>query len=332
MYPSVAHQIDLGCLTTTEPVPFALAFDRAQSVVDGRILNPFWRISEPLTAKVTIMVRSNSPLPSLIAQFGLRIVVERRNDPLKDTYNDLLSFFMRSKSETGEEPSDRELSDIVLNMIIAGRDTTAQALSWTFYMLSKNPTVEAKLVEEIMQTLGDAQVPNYDQVKTMRYANAVFHETLRYKPRHLIIPTILLFPTFPPTSLYPSVPKESKQAVADDILPDGTMVDAGTIVMWIPYAMGRSRAIWGEDASEYKPERWLGETDLQPSSWDYPVFNGGPRICLGKSMAELEGVYVLVSILRRFKVTVRNLDDVTYDNSLTLPMRNGLMCNFEKRV
>ncbi|RKO85708.1 cytochrome P450, partial [Blyttiomyces helicus] len=142
-----------------------------------------------------------------------------------------------------------------------GRDTTAQALSWTFYMLAKNPAVEEKLVEEVMQTLGDALAPTYDQIKTMRYANAVFHETLR---------------------LYPSVPKESKQALADDVLPDGTLVDAGMVVVWIPYAMGRSRAIWGAHAHEYKPERWLGEKDLQPSSYEYPVFNAGPRICLGR--------------------------------------------------
>ncbi|RKO88952.1 cytochrome P450 [Blyttiomyces helicus] len=142
-----------------------------------------------------------------------------------------------------------------------GRDTTAQALSWTFYMLAKNPAAEGRLVEEIMQTLGDVRAPTYDQVKTMRYSNAVFHETLR---------------------LYPSVPKESKQALADDVLPDGTIVDAGTYVLWIPYAMGRSRAIWGEDAKEYRPDRWLEEKDLQPSSWEYPVFNGGPRICLGR--------------------------------------------------
>jgi cytochrome P450 len=187
-------------------------------------------------------------------------------------------------------------------MFMIGRDTTAQALSWTFFMLSQNPRALESLLDEIDETLGDSQSPTYDQVKGMKYAKAVFHETLR---------------------LYPSVPSNMKTANRDDILPDGTFVPKDTIVSWNLYAMGRTAAIWGDDAKEFKPERWLS-MEKQPNSFDYPVFNAGPRTCLGKSMAELEGVYVIVSLLRRFRFDVLEPEKVTYANSLTLPMKNGL--------
>jgi cytochrome P450 len=88
--------------------------------------------------------------------------------------------------------------------------------------------------------------PTYDQIKSMKYANAVFHETLR---------------------LYPSVPAEIKTANCDDVLPDGTFIPRGSIITWNNYAMGRTVEIWGEDARMYKPERWLDMVKA-PSPFD----------------------------------------------------------------
>jgi cytochrome P450 len=176
-------------------------------------------------------------------------------------------------------------------------------------MLSRNPDSLAKLLTEIKDTLGDATSPTYDQIKSMKYANAVFHETLR---------------------LYPSVPTEIKTANQDDTLPDGTFVPKGAVVSWSPYCMGRTTAIWGPDAKEFRPERWL-EMERNPSPFDYPVFNAGPRVCLGKNMAELEGVFVIVSMLRVFEVSVLEGEKVTYANSVTLPMKDGLKVKVCKR-
>ncbi|KAJ3320035.1 hypothetical protein HDU76_000402 [Blyttiomyces sp. JEL0837] len=154
------------------------------------------------------------------------------------------------------------------------------------------------------------QTPTYDQLKKMDYANAVFHESLR---------------------LFPSVPREMKQANANDILPDGTQIPKGSLIVWHPYSMGRLESIWGPDAKQFKPERWL-KMEKQVSPYDYPVFNAGPRVCLGKSMAELEGVFVLVGLLRGFEITVLEGQNVTYGMSLTLPMRNGLKVLVKARM
>ncbi|RKO86207.1 cytochrome P450, partial [Blyttiomyces helicus] len=113
----IGFGISFGCLTSDDPVPFAAAFDRAQSVVDQRSRKPFWAVWERYTATG----RQFRKDCETVHEFGLRVVRDRRADPLKETKNDLLSFFMRAKTESGDPPSDRHLSDIVLNMIIAGK-------------------------------------------------------------------------------------------------------------------------------------------------------------------------------------------------------------------
>ena len=143
-----------------------------------------------------------------IREYSQQIIRDRRavDTSMK---SDLLSRFMDLKDSDGNDLyTDENLQDMVLNFLIAGRDTTAQALSWTFYLLHLNPRVLNVLLKEIDEVLGDKLIPTYDQCKTMKYANAVFHETLR---------------------LYPSVPKNAKEALNDDVLPNGTVIKKGTL-------------------------------------------------------------------------------------------------------
>ncbi|KAJ3188630.1 hypothetical protein HDU85_004344 [Gaertneriomyces sp. JEL0708] len=301
----IGFNADLSCLTK-ENVPFAIAFDRAQTVLLYRFFSPLWRLEELLLPRGTRMRQDVHTIRS----FALELIHKRRSDPEAHQYNDLLSLFMNQQSAS-EFHSDQALIDVVLNFIIAGRDTTAQALSWTFYLLSLYPHVEERLLAEITSTLGNdlSVYPSYEQVKEMKYANAVFHEALR---------------------LYPSVPSELKYAINDCVLPDGTRISAGNAVAWNPYCMGRCEEIWGSDAKIFRPERWL-EMTRQPSPYAYPVFNAGPRVCLGKSMAELEGVFTLVGLVQRFKIKVLKPYEVKPANSLTLPMAGPLNCSVQRR-
>ena len=111
------------------------------------------------------------------------------------------------------------------------------------------------------------------------------------------------------TRLYPLVPTDTKEATEDDVLPDGTVVRKGTRVTYHPYAMGRIEEVWGSNWAEFKPERWLERDGLSgkwnfvgKDSYTYPVFQAGPRICLGKEMAFLQMKRVVAGVLRRFKV------------------------------
>ena len=152
--------------------------------------------------------------------------------------------------------------------------------------------------------MGDCDIPTYDQVREMKYAKAVFHETLR---------------------LYPSVPRENKMCVNDDILPNGVKIKSGWALVWDNGTMARLTKLWGPDASQFKPERFL---DKKFSQSKFTAFHGGPRVCLGKTLAELQGVFVMVSILKRFDYKVVDPSRVKLQESLTLPMKHGLECTF----
>lgn len=151
----------------------------------------------------------------------------------------------------------------------------------------------------------------------MPYTTAVFYESLR---------------------LYPPIPFEIKQCVSATTLPDGTFLPADAVVVWCPWAMGRSRTTWGADAEAFRPERWLSDDDnssgsnerhvVARSAATFPVFNGGPRTCLGKRMAEAVAVQTMAALAWRFDF--RAADEAGRErvsrSSLTLPMEGGLPC------
>jgi fatty acid omega-hydroxylase len=165
-----------------------------------------------------------------------------RNSKDESSQTDIVSLFLDSHKE--EDKFDPKfLRDIVMNFLIAGRDTTAQALSWFVYCLSCNPEVETKIRHEIREKLpclidGTTKFGNLGQVITLVYLEAAVKETLR---------------------LYPPVPYNARQAVRDTTLSDGTFLKVGTNVAVPSYSLGRMKNVWGPDAKEFKPERWIDE-------------------------------------------------------------------------
>lgn len=219
-----------------------------------------------------------------------------------------VGLFIEDAKKTGAELSEDYLRDLVLNFLIAGRDTTAQAITWCFYCLSTHPEVEARAREEVLKVCG-TQGPQYEDLNRLPYVQAVLHEALR---------------------LYPSVPMEGKVSVADDTWPDGTFLPAGTSVVLCVYGIGRDPAVWGPDAEEFRPERWL-EMDSVPTNYVYPVFNAGPRECLGRRLAQVEMKACLATLLPHFSLKLAVPPEaVQYDGQLTLGMRRGLPCRVLK--
>ena len=213
------------------------------------------------------------------------------------------------------------VADASLNFLSAGKDTLAQALTWTFYLLMHHPEVVKSIRDELQLLHNKSGMLELDystlQPLSMPYVHATLNEALR---------------------LFPPIPFEIKQCMHSVTLPDDTFLPQGSIVIWSPWAMGRSRAIWGEDADGFKPERWLERKDSglhlkTKSAAEYPVFNGGQRLCLGKRMAEMEGAYVIASLVWSF-----DFEDASQDrqrvsrNSLTLPMDGGLPCRVRLRA
>ncbi|KAI9307243.1 cytochrome P450 [Cunninghamella echinulata] len=309
--------VDIKGLESEGKVPFAESFDTLQRNAFEKFINPF------INAQLTIqkLLHPSRPTPDdhlkVIDDFAKSVIDQRRKAiAAGEEHKDLLSRFMNATNEYNETLDDKELRDTIMNFIIAGRDTTAQALSWTFLMLMSHPRVEEKLVKEIKENIPDDIETDspalYEAIKEMNYAHAVFYEVLR---------------------LFPSVPANQKYALNDDIWPDGTRIRKGDYVNWGPWAQGRSEKIWGADAKQFKPERWVNEegTLRRETQGKWPAFHAGPRVCLGQNLATLEALVALSMLLKRYKFNLIPGQNITYDTSLTLPMKDGLRVTIERR-
>jgi cytochrome P450 len=218
----------------------------------------------------------------VINEYAASVIKKRKDtDNIKALAEkpDLLSRFITWGHENNESLSDKDLRDIIINFIVAGRDTTAVLLSWATYELTQHPEWEEKLLDAIRQQDAKHQkhrneldesndnFDEYDEISHIPILQAFLHECLR---------------------LHPSVPMDNKEAVKDDTLPDGSFIAAGTLVGYSPYMYGRSKRLWGADADEFKPERWLDATSRtglkEVSQFKFLTFNAGPRLCLGKGM------------------------------------------------
>lgn len=169
----------MHALDSQEKVPFAASFDECQLNSFQRFINPLWRVTEPIATLLQPWKKSINQHLQTVDGFANQ-VIEGRRKQLADGethHRDLLSRFMDAHNEHDEPLSNKELRDIVLNFVIAGRDTTAQALSWTFYMLLLHPRVESKLLKEVLENItddvADDPVALYEAIKNMTYAHAV---------------------------------------------------------------------------------------------------------------------------------------------------------------
>ncbi|KAK7300965.1 hypothetical protein RJT34_11819 [Clitoria ternatea] len=292
--------------------PFAVAFDTATEATMHRFLYPglVWRFQKLLCIG-----------PEKRLKESLRIVETYMNDAVADRKetpsDDLLSRFMKKRDAAGSPFPAPVLQRIVLNFILAGRDTSSVALSWFFWLLINHPKVEDKIINEIITVLSDTRGNDhrrwvedpldFGEADRLVYLKAALAETLR---------------------LYPSVPQDFKQAIADDVLPDGTVVPAGSTVTYSIYSAGRVETIWGEDCAEFKPERWLsvrGDRFEPPKDgFKFVAFNAGPRTCLGKDLAYLQMKSVAAAVLLRYRLSLVPGHRVEQKMSLTLFMKNGL--------
>ncbi|CAH9109689.1 unnamed protein product [Cuscuta epithymum] len=299
--------MDPGCLNLSSPVSdFAAAFDLASTLSAQRAI-----IASPIVWKVKkfLNVGSEKKLSEavrLVDELAAALIRQKRNSGgrggASDQTNNLLSRFMRNIND------DKFLRDIVISFLLAGRDTIASALTSFFWLLSKHKEVRDRIRAESGRVMEpDQQLPTYQQIRDMHYLTAAVHESMR---------------------LYPPVQFDSKICAADDTLPDGTFVRKGARVTYHPYAMGRMESIWGPDCREFRPERWLENGDFRPECpFKYPVFQAGPRVCLGKDMALVEIKSVAVAVIRAFDVEVVACEPsqtLRYAPGLTATVRGGL--------
>ncbi|XP_010255320.1 PREDICTED: cytochrome P450 86A8 [Nelumbo nucifera] len=302
---------------------FATAFDRATEASLQRFIFPevIWKLKKLLRLGMEVTLTESVEhveeyLSSVIKTRKLELQSQHEGGTPHD---DLLSRFMKKK----ESYSDAFLQHVALNFILAGRDTSSVALSWFFWLLIHHPNVEDKILREICTVLMETRGDNpskwvdeplaFEEVDRLVYLKAALSETLR---------------------LYPSVPEDSKHVIADDVLPDGTFVPAGSAITYSIYSAGRMKFTWGEDCLKFRPERWLSPDEKQFEAqhpFKFVAFNAGPRICLGKDLAYLQMKSIAAAVLLRHRLTVAPGHRVEQKMSLTLFMKYGLKVNVHER-
>lgn len=219
--------------------------------------------------------------------------------------------------------SPRFFASHLQNFLIAGCDTAAQSLAWMFLELWRHPGYVSKIHQELAEMLGtgvEQRNMAYDDIKAMPFLQACYYEAIR---------------------LWPSVPKNIKLVVADDVIVPGdaatiddlqrVIVKKGETVCWSDWVMARMPEVWGPDCQIFKPERFLtqsstpgGQSKFKTySQWQFHAFNAGPRVCLGKSLATYEGMCVAAAVLGKYNVIYDDeklkTDFPVFTDSVTLP-------------
>ncbi|KAE8694715.1 CYP704C1 protein [Hibiscus syriacus] len=295
---------------------FAKAFDDSNVIVFWRYVDVLWKVKRFLNIGMEADLKRNV---KIIDDFIFELIQRKReqmeDEKLVRDKEDILSRFLMESKRDPENMNDRYLRDIILNFMIAGKDTSASTLSWFFYVLLKHPGVWDKVVEEVWDVTRAkdnmcadefSRLMTDEALDKMHYLHAAITETLR---------------------LYPAVPVDGKFSAEDDVLPDGFKVKKGDGINYMAYAMGRMTYVWGEDAVEYRPERWLDDNGhFRPESpFKFTAFQAGPRICLGKEFAyrQMKIMSAVLLYFFRFRL-VDESKEAKYRTMFTLHMAEGL--------
>ncbi|TVU31947.1 hypothetical protein EJB05_23659, partial [Eragrostis curvula] len=317
---TIAFGLDLNTLGgSAEGSRFAAGFDDASEFTLLRYINPFWKVMKLLHVGAEAALKERIEIVDEFVYKRIRSrAQELSNAKAQDTNmkQDILSRFIETTADESGTVDYKYLRDIILNIAIAGKDTTAGALAWFLYMACKHPEVQEKICQEVTEATNAGETASADEfaqsltdqaLNKMHYLHAVITETLR---------------------LYPSVPLDNKQCFSDDVLPDGSSVSKGDIVFYVPYAMGRMEYLWDKDAEVFRPERWLSENgEFQPENpFKFTAFQASPRICLGKEFAYRQMKIFVAVLLRFFVFRLRDGENasVNYRIMLTLPIEQGL--------
>jgi cytochrome P450 len=235
-----------------------------------------------------------------------KIIEGRRAGGERD--GDLLSMLLEARDEeTGESMSDRQLRDEIMTIFLAGHETTANALSWTWYLLARHPEAEARLLEELGEVL-EGCAPTVGDLPRLRYTDMVVKESMR---------------------LYPPAWAFGRETVEDCKI-GGYHVPAGTQLVMSQWVMHRDPRYY-ERAGEFRPERWVDGSVEKLPPYAYFPFGGGPRLCIGRSFAKMEAVLLLATIAQKFRLRLAQDRPVEPQPSITLRPRNGLRVALTRR-
>jgi cytochrome P450 len=241
-----------------------------------------------------------------IDEIALRLIAERR--AYGEERTDLLGLLMSAQDEaTGEKMNDAQLKDELLTLVLAGHETTANALSFAFHLLAHHPEVEQKLLAEIAQTLGD-RTPQLSDLPKMPYTKQVIEESMR---------------------LYPPAWVIEREAIEDDVVFD-YRIHKNNVVAVFPWLLHQHPKYW-QDPQKFDPDRFRPELTETRPKYVYMPFGGGPRMCIGNAFAMMEMQLLLPMIVRRHRFVEDQGFSLALDPTITLRAKSGVSVRIEPR-
>jgi cytochrome P450 len=282
----------------------------------GEALNSIMQLFDRITIPFPQLMNS-LPLPSnfrfLKAHRRLdrtiyRIIGEHRAAGVDR--GDLLSMLLLAQDEEGDGGSmtDLQLRDEAMTIFLAGHETTANAMTWTWYLLSQDPEIEAKLHREIDEVL-EGRLPTADDVSRLRYTEMVFAESMR---------------------MYPPAWAMGRQVLSDYEI-DGYVAPAGSIILMSPWVMHHN-ARYHPDPFKFDPERWTPQNREARPKFSYFPFGGGPRVCIGEGFAWMEGVLLLAAIAQKWHMRLEAGHRVELRPLITLRPKYGMRMTVASRT
>lgn len=216
------------------------------------------------------------------------------------TGDDLLSRLIRARDEDGSQMTDRQLRDEAMTLYLAGHETTALTLAWSWYLLAKHPRVETELVAEWRRVLG-GRTPTADDLPHLPYTDAVITEAMR---------------VFPPVYLI------GREATTDLELGGYRVRKGYTIFMsqWVSHRDPR----YFPDPEEFRPGRWLDGLARRLPKYAYYPFGGGPRVCIGNTFALMEAPIILAAVGQRYRFTLASDEPPELNPQITLMPKDGI--------
>ena len=298
-----------------EDCAFQAAFDAAQKGVSERFLVPWWRVNRFFNRG---MEKQVAEAMVVIDAYMTRVVDSYfdDNDELREDMmvgdDTMIALYLQHGKEEGTQYTKKYLRDMILNAVIAGRDTTGSTLTSAIAFLCDHPEWQKKLRAEALEVFGGnvQEVLTFDDLEGKSpIAEAVFMESAR---------------------LNPPVPGNEKEATEDTVLPSGIKLHKGEYCTFASYVTNRHPDYWGPDAEEFKPERWLGDKAKEYDDYMYSTFQAGPRLCLGKNMAILEGKIALLTVMAQYEFTMEKGFAPVQGLGLTWVFKNGLRVNVRR--
>ena len=237
-----------------------------------------------------------------------RLIKMRSSDPGNGP-KDLLALLIEARDEqTGRGMSGQEVRDHVITIFMAGHETTAMAMTWTWYLLSQHPAVEAQLYAELEAVLR-GRAPNHEDLGKLTYTRMVIEESMR---------------------LYPPVHTIAREALADDTLA-GRHVPKGSTVLIVPWVLHRHLKLW-QNPWRFDPMRFSPERSAERPRFAYLPFGGGRRICIGAAFATAEAMILLAAVAQRYRLRLAPGHPVEPQGLITLRARHGLKMELQARA